>query len=269
VILVNDGDLTPEDTEYIQKKFDCPVKFTSSDGPPGTSTARNTGVREATSPVVLILDDDVVIGPNYLEKLREVYISLDNRQLAGVGGFDSSLRNPSALERRYNQLFYLGYKHWQINTIGMQSWDPTIEKITRTEWLSGNNASYKRELLLDHPFPHWSGGREPLEDVAMGMQLKQQGYYCLIDPMLPVQHNQSEDDETSIDFGIKRGRNRIRIFREYGSRYHTPVFIWALFGDTLRQFLAPFSDSKWHVHLMTGIGMIIGIFAEIVTPIRD
>jgi len=269
VIIVNDGDLAPGDTERIQKTFDCSVEFTSSDGPAGTSTARNTGVREASSPVVLILDDDVVIGPNYLERLREVYNMWDSCQLAGIGGFDSSLRIPSALERMYNQLFYLGDKGWQINAVGMQSWDPTIQQVTRTKWLSGNNASYKREILLEYPFPHWCGGREPLEDVAMGIQLKQQGYHCLIDPTLPVQHNQGEDNETSIDFGIKRGRNRIRIFREYGSPYHTPVFLWALFGDTLRQFLAPFSDSKWRVHLMIGIGMIVGISAEIVAPIRD
>lgn len=265
VIVVNDGNTNTIISRRIQNKLACPVIITTSDGSPGTSTARNTGVKESTGRIVLILDDDVIIGPSYLERLCESYARFDNNNLAGIGGFDSALREPSLFERIYNRTFYLGNVSWDINAVGMQSWDPTIRQITRGEWLSGNNASFKREVLLDHPFSHWCGGREPLEDIAMGMELQKEGYYCLIDPELPIKHFQSEDAETTMDFGIKRGRNRVRIFRKYGSIRYLPLFLWALLGDTLRQFLAPILDSEYVSHWLTGIGMIVGILAELST----
>jgi len=150
----------------------------------------------------------------------------------------------------------------------MQSWDPSLQRVSRAEWLSGNNASYKREILLETPFPHWSGGREPLEDIAMGMQLKEEGYHVLIDPQLPVEHNEREDSETNIEFGVKRGKNRVRIFRRHGPEVYLPLFLWALIGDTLRQFAAPLSDSNWKSHWLTGFGMIIGAVSELAVSAR-
>jgi GT2 family glycosyltransferase len=239
------------------------VKITSSDGPASSSTARNTGARLAESPIVLILDDDVVLGTRYLEELTQLYIKNDSDSLAGIGGFDPSLREKSIFERFYSHLFYLGINGWRINKVGIQSWDPTVESVTQSDWLPGNNASYKRDLLIEYPFPHWSGGREPFEDIAVGRQLKNEGYHCLVDPGLPVRHYEQEDTESSIDLGRKRGRNRIKLFRQYCQQRFTPLFLWALLGSILQQFLAPISDSQWRLHWHIGLGMMLGIISLI------
>jgi|GEM_PF-4230157 len=262
VIIIDDGDLSSSIQSRIRNYLvpDSQVIITSSSGPAGISTARNTGVKMASGTVVVLIDDDLVLGKHYLNRLRKLYSENDTDHLAGIGGFDSSMRTKSRVEQIFNLVFYQGKGDWKINRAGMQSWSSETNGITRSDWLEGNNASFKREVLLKHQYDHWNGGREALEDVAMGWKLKNDGYYCLIDPNLRLNHKEAEDTEGSFEYGYKLCNNRIRIFSKYGEKKYTLLFIWALIGDTLKRILAPIVDGDWQKHLKSFFGMV---FAQI------
>ena len=51
------------------------ITVLESDGTPGLSGARNTGLRAATQPVTVFLDDDAVARPGWLTSLVEPYRS--------------------------------------------------------------------------------------------------------------------------------------------------------------------------------------------------
>jgi cellulose synthase/poly-beta-1,6-N-acetylglucosamine synthase-like glycosyltransferase len=55
-----------------------------SDGPPGLSGARNTGLAAATQPVTVFLDDDAEARPGWLTSLIDPYRSLD---VVATGGY--------------------------------------------------------------------------------------------------------------------------------------------------------------------------------------
>jgi len=267
VIVVNDGSTSVDIQQYVPEQVS--VQLTESKGEAGTSTARNTGVQLASHPIVLILDDDAILGPNYLARLQELYSEYEHDDLAGIGGFDASLRNPGKLEKLFNKIFLLGGQGWSVNDRGFQSWDSTISSPCKSDWLSGNNASFKREVLLEHPFPHWSGGREALEDIAMGWQLKNHGYHCIIDPQLSIDHRESQDNETAYNFGVKRARNRVRMYYVYSSSTSIFLFIWSMFGNILKEFLAPISEGMWLRYWTTAVGMIVGATTQILLNSRD
>jgi len=271
IIIVDDGDLGEKPLSKVRQRVPDSVslQITESEGEPGTSTARNTGAEAASCPIVLILDDDTVLGPAYIKRLQRLYREYDDDNLAGIGGFDDSLRSPGALEWLYDRIFFQGGMGWSVNKFGLHSWEPTISTPVYADWLSGNNASYKKKILLSYPFPHWSGGREALEDVGMGMQLKRSGYYCVIDPDLPVRHCESKDNETAFDFGVKRARNRVRIFRQFGKSAPISPFVWALIGDIIKQLLAPAYDGMVKRHWTTGTGMIIGAVDQLIRGDRN
>jgi GT2 family glycosyltransferase len=258
VIIVDDGRNHPINPSMVRDRLsnDVRVKILSSDGPAGIATARNTGAEAATAPIVLFLDDDVTLGESYIRQLKKLYETHDGSRLAGIGGYDDNLREPSSFERLYERIFYLCAGGWRINDVGIRSWDK-VSKVTEAEWLPGYNGSYKRSVILEHSFIHWEGGRETLEDVAAGWWLKQEGYHCLIAPQLRLNHKETGIPSSNYQFGLQRGRNRIRIFLEFGRLSRLPVFIWAYAGDTLRQFLSPLFDNNWQSHFETGTGMAV------------
>lgn len=59
------------------------VTVVQSEGPPGLSGARNTGVGLAEGDIVAFLDDDAVAMPNWLERLLVLY---DDPDVLAVGG---------------------------------------------------------------------------------------------------------------------------------------------------------------------------------------
>lgn len=258
VIVVDDGRTHPVSPSTVRDRLpdEVRVEVLSSDGPAGTSTARNTGAEAVTAPVVLFLDDDVTLGESYVEQLQALYETHDEPLLAGIGGYDDDLRDPSKLERIYERVFRLCAGGWRVNDVGMHSWEQ-VSEVTDADWLSGNNASYKRSIVLEYPFVHWEGGREPLEDIAAGWLLKEEGYHFLVAPQLKLDHEETDITGGSYRFGLQRGRNRIRMFLALGRLRLLPVFAWAYAGDTLRQFLAPLFDGHWRSHVETGIGMAV------------
>lgn len=258
VIVVDDGRTHPVDPSLVRDRLpnNVRVEVLASDGPAGTSTARNTGAEAATTPIVLFLDDDVTLRESYVEQLQVLYKTHDEPALAGIGGYDDNLRDPSKLERLYERIFHLCAGGWRVNDLGMQSWEH-VSEVTEAEWLSGNNASYKRSIILEHPFIHWEGGREPQEDIAAGWLLKQEGYHFLIAPQLKLNHEETDIPSGGYRFGLQSGRNRIRMFFEFGRLARLPVFGWAYAGETLRQLLAPLFDGQWRFHFETAAGMVV------------
>ena len=91
VIIVDDGDLSSQNLQKIRNILPetTELQITESNGPPGSSTARNTGINLATQNIVVFFDDDVILGETYFERLENLYDKHDSETLAGIGGFRS------------------------------------------------------------------------------------------------------------------------------------------------------------------------------------
>lgn len=240
VIIVDDGDLTTNTVNELKALLPDQTDFilTESDGPPGLATARNTGMDIASGTIYVGLDDDAIIGETYLEQLQELYQVADD-SVAGVGGFDDQTRALSTVERYFKKLF--GHPLcWNINSVGIQGFDGGITETVEGDWLPGYNWSYKATVADHFDFPHNNGGREALEDVGYGWQLKNQGYKTLISPELPVTHYEESDGEGAYVTGLKNGENRVKYFRDYGSQCLWPVFLWSMIGVILKLLITPF-----------------------------
>lgn len=266
VIVVDDGDLPAATVDDLRGALpeETAFRITASDGPPGLSVARNTGVRRAEGSVVVILDDDVVLGETYLDRLARLYDLFDDESLAGVGGYDE-LGRGSRLGRLYDRLFYQGPDGWRINGAGMSSGRARGELPWRSDWLVGNNMSFKREVILDHPFPQWNGGREVHEDLAVGWELKQSGYHCLVDPGLPLEHNESRGDDPDVRPYLNGGRNRVRLFRRYGEA-GAGLFALAVLGEIQKEVASGLLAGDVRRHWTRAAGLLAGTVAEALRP---
>jgi GT2 family glycosyltransferase len=240
---------------------DFDLVITESDGPSGTSTAINTGVRRASGDIVVTVADDMLLGERYLERLVEMYEKHDSDRLAGIGkaGWTDWNRLGQVLITLYRKIFYFNLEPWSINKAGIQNagniTDPVI-----AEYITGGGASYKREILSDHPFSHWDGGREVHEDIEICWRLTNEGYHFIADPELPVEHIPGERHSGGFQEGKKKGRNRVRMFAQNGDSLDIPLFMWAIIGKVCAHFIMPvFLERDIKRMWPMGFGMVIGV----------
>ena len=119
----------------------------------GPAAARNAGWRAATAEWVAFLDDDVVPGPDWGERLAD-----DLRRLPGdVAGSQARLRVPLPSGRRPTD------------------WERRVAGLERSQWITADMA-YRRSVLaevggFDERFP-----RAYREDADMGLRVVGAGY---------------------------------------------------------------------------------------------
>jgi O-antigen biosynthesis protein len=120
----------------------------------GVSQARNHGIRNTASPIIVSTDDDVVAPPEWLETLTEPLFA--HTHLAGTTGNCLPLKTEFPSEILYEA--YGGLRHGDqpadFDLRWMNSWRFYIPPL----WLTGTtaNAAFRREALVA------LGGFEPL-----------------------------------------------------------------------------------------------------------
>lgn len=274
LIIVNDGEIPEELRSEFRSEPDDSVELSiiGSDPTrtPGASTARNTWLSVAQSPIVVFLDDDTVLASTYLERLYALYELHDSPELAGIGGTHlgpdgGRSRALYDLDVVFDTIFYQGTRKWKINAAGfsVRSYDPgrPPETVTEADWLTGSNMSYKRDVLTSYPFPQWEPGREPGEDLLIGWHLKRDGYHCLVDPKLSLEHEREEDG--TVRASVRIGRYRVRTFRRLGKNRYAPLFLWALVGSALREFVKPVFVGQRRRYYAQGVFSLVGAIFQL------
>src|SRR5205823_3629287 len=75
----------------------------------GLTAARNRALQEITSDIVLFLDDDVELQPNFIEQILHAYERFP--QATGVSGIVTNYSPPSAAFKWWSRIFVRGPLH--------------------------------------------------------------------------------------------------------------------------------------------------------------
>lgn len=223
----------------------------------GTSQSRNLGIERVVSDVMLLLDDDVVLAKDHIERLVEQWNNTQDVNLLGISGVLTNERVPSFLENVFHQIFGLHSDiAWDVTPVAYQVWNDGISEQVKGYYANGCASSFSVEKLRAlGGFRVFSDGRNALEDVEFFLRAKQQGYFMIIDPLIQAIHEHTPTSrESSYQTGVREGENRVLIFRDLGKKdfYHQLWFEWSSVGWILRQFFAR--------NYKKGAGMFIGMF---------
>lgn len=146
---------------------------------PSTSGQRNAGARATSARVVLFLDDDIVLEPDFGEALMEVWDRRGHDALSGVVGTcvgEDAFRGGSRLHRALRAVGGLG--HGALRTPGsrlMASGHVAVVRWPKQEeevaFASGYCVSYRRDLLAEEPFDESFGGYVFGEDLDVAARM--------------------------------------------------------------------------------------------------
>ena len=192
VLVVDDGDLTETQREQLQATLPSWMDFRYyRKRRPGLFFSRIEAGEAARYDVILFIDDDTELFPDYLQRLAAHYV--ENRTLAALGGVDQFIRSSFAWRVFARCILFSSGKPGKLSMTGyggsMVYW-PKETMTFPSEFLSGCNMSYRREVLIGMQPCRWMLGYSLGEDLYLSHRASGYGQ-VLVDPHLRVLHHQA------------------------------------------------------------------------------
>jgi glycosyltransferase involved in cell wall biosynthesis len=121
--------------------------------PKGLAPARNVGLRRADGDLICFLDDDMLLGPEFLQKAVDVFSAPENADIGGLTGYDTE-NYPFPVTMRWR------FRHWLRITPSMQPGDASplgrsvpfsffqpFTGLCNVKWLPGFCQIFRREAV--------------------------------------------------------------------------------------------------------------------------
>ncbi|MHA2052754.1 MAG: glycosyltransferase [Candidatus Hodarchaeales archaeon] len=163
--------------------------------------ARNKGVQNAKGEIIIFLDDDSVIEPDYVRNIVKVFQKHEN--VGGVTGKHMNVQIQGIKKGFFGRIMNLyarifGISGFFANLKGVGRVLPTgflisnfgeVNTFMEVEWLSGCNMSYSRGAIEDSgSFDPGYDGHSYYEDADYSYRVFKKGYKLLATPDAIVEH---------------------------------------------------------------------------------
>jgi glycosyltransferase involved in cell wall biosynthesis len=143
---------------------------------PSTSAQRNVGARRVGSPVVLFLDDDVRLGPEYAETLLARWDAAGLAAFGGMAGTPAVVPRQGRVARAMRRVTMLNYvdtagEAMTLRRSGNVRFVPEPRRAVHVPVLGAGATAYRTDLVLAHPFDESFAGYAPGEDLEMAFRV--------------------------------------------------------------------------------------------------
>ncbi len=172
VIVVDDADIERRsDTGDACAGIDAPIKILTKDTP-GLTASRNLAIEHASGDLVMFIDDDVILRPDYVHHIVEAFAN--DPGLAGAGGtIDDD--HDYELPRLRGLLMIPGRTTGRVYRSGWSSQSPRRED-RDVDHLIGCNMVFRADVLSDQRFDDRFLGYALGEDLEFSYRLRRAGH---------------------------------------------------------------------------------------------
>jgi glycosyltransferase involved in cell wall biosynthesis len=144
--------------------------------PPSTSAQRNLGARHVQTPIVLFLDDDVRLPPDYAAVLLERWEAVGLEAFGGMAGTPAVAPRQGAIARAVRRMAMLNYvdpsaEAMSLRRSGNVRYVPEPREAVLVPALGAGATAYRTELVRMHPFDERFRGYAPGEDLEMAFRV--------------------------------------------------------------------------------------------------
>lgn len=184
---------------------------------PGVLPAYREGIRNATRPLVALLDDDAIPMPGWVDVLRR---RLLDPQVGMVGGL---VRNFEGV--RTSNGFFEGSRVTEVDVLGRPKSRlhelPARRVLADVDFLPGSNMAFRRSLvdLGADVLPGMAPGIEWL----MALQVRRRGFRVVYDSSIQVEHHPAPRGEFNRNDSRQRAYDVSYASAVIASRYLPPI----------------------------------------------
>jgi len=230
----------------------------------GLSFQNNYGILRSTGELILILDDDLVLYPDYVGELASVFENDALHRIGAVCGIIDGLKvYPTE---------YIGYLFgYPPNKPGYVARSGRAVKVTPTsfteptkvKWVSGGLSMWRREVFLEDRFTLIFNGYSVGNDLELSVRVASK-WNLVVNPKALCQHLQSTGGRPD---HFQRGKKEIWnfhyifIFDIADKRWIDYIeYIWSRIGILLQNLAPlPLHVCRWTDFLWRALGNIVGV----------
>ncbi|MBT7703784.1 glycosyltransferase family 2 protein [Candidatus Peregrinibacteria bacterium] len=245
ILIIDQSDDTKTKELCLRFKKELPIKYTHSKIKSSTHN-RNLGVRQAKGEVVVFLDDDTELEPDYLEQIDNFY----KEHPKAIGGM-SKVLNQDEIGGRvvgvgiFNKLYMLTATLFRLQSFrkgffilksGRNVFYFDSPKEIVAEWLSGVSW-YKKEIFKEFQFDEslfkWAWGEDRMLSYQIHKKHPNSLFYY---PKASLYHHESQAGRVE-----QKEKIYLKVFYQYWFSYkhvgHAFFYWWGNVGEILLHFL--------------------------------
>jgi GT2 family glycosyltransferase len=157
---------------------------------PGLTYQRNQGVKAAQGDIIYFFDDDVVLTPDYLEKMQQAFQNKPT-YLGGMGNV-TNIAPYRPIVNLFRALFFCqrNYAHGNFTPSGMSTHALGNKKFATVEVLSGCCMAFKASVFKKHLFDEKLRFYGYMEDCDFSYRVSLDGP-LFFNPNALLEHNES------------------------------------------------------------------------------
>jgi glucosyl-dolichyl phosphate glucuronosyltransferase len=158
----------------------------------GASVARNVAMEHAHGDIWLFLDDDVLLDPDFIEKILEAY----DENVTGVSGIITNYSTPALKQRLWEVIFQLGPFSDERQRVYRDADRLLDAGPIRVRQFGAGLMSFRASKIRNHRFDTNLIGASPGEDIDFCAGLSKESV-LLIAPRARLIHNRSPESRDS------------------------------------------------------------------------
>lgn len=263
IVIVDDGNLDKDELIALVERNQIACQYLKKDTP-GLTASRNLSIELAQGEVVLFLDDDVILDPDYVAGVMEIYETDLERQIGGVTGALKVSYHPGVLPflrffgldaRKPGAILPSGY--------GVLVREGELDQPIEVQWLAGCNMSYRREVFDEFRFDQRLGTYGWGEDRDFSFRVSHR-YKLMATPKAKLVH--LKDSAGRIDarrFGFMETNYVYRFFAKNMPKklVNWLALGWATVGVMIKNLLLAMTTSNHRAMLAQLKGNLEGLYA--------
>jgi cellulose synthase/poly-beta-1,6-N-acetylglucosamine synthase-like glycosyltransferase len=243
IVVVDDGDLEPAVFAELLAGLPACFIYEKKDRK-GAARSRNVGVRRSSGDVLIFLDDDTELDPDYVRGYLEIFETDPREEIGGLSGAPTRFLNgvelpaatPVGFIGRLERLFLLSSSRGgRVLPSGFRSPMIAPDALTPVDLLQGGNMALRRRVFDEFSFDEELdrlGGYSLGEDVIFSYPIGKK-YKLFSTSRARLKHFATPGNRPD-----KSGLNRMKVIHQYrfvkttmnGGALNLAAFAWAMVG---------------------------------------
>lgn len=218
-------------------------------GLPSLVKARNKGIRECKSDIVCFIDDDIILFPDYFEKIEGYF---EDESIGGITGNEILYKKPSGfkwhLRKMLMRMFLINNYQGKLtaSTFGYPIFEEDINKVIPVEIFPGYSMNFRKKFLLNNECDENLSGYSFREDIDLSYRISRQTKLIIV-PNARFMHEVSTFNRLNIiELKKMQFQNYFYLFKKFRKSgiFSYVLFYYSIFGIILAAFLESISNLK-------------------------